>query len=1453
MKNKIIFLAVLIIVFLPLTAQAATELRQENFHAGIGLFYFPTSDTKPANCYVEAANLLGVASGYLIPSDTVQVQLKRYPWTFTTITEPALRLAAGGLKIPLSFRNLSKGVYFIRVLARVNNTIPRIRKPLYLHLKINDGPSGEIHDYRMRVNYDVNLEETGRIFFNCLNETNNLDAELYLGQGSQEELLVHRLEFYDALAGTAKVGLKQTPGTFTFAERDYARRAVQEIASHGTYEKDENGNIYGDMLYWKWIHYPYSWKNLTLDQRKSRDDMLWNAMVPLNTMHAFNVDPALASPPGMTAAESEALYGRWEIDTSDFSRYWIASGEHDRPWKIVNRKLGLEYTFDDYMAHRPLPDPYPWKDDGFGYYFPGGAGATYNSPGTYYFVIAPLLFFRIYPQYFGALYNHEGGQDLALRYHVTGDLDVARDAAFALVRFVMQWPAMHYEAQDLGVENTAQPELTWGMNSRWEGRRVGKFSYSGWSGNNAQWLALAYDRLFDFIKDNQEFAGAIHRYVPWVNTPQDVVTLLDTYLLQINIADETVARSRGGSMPLQALVQNPNTISSPWMDASKLLVDNYPLGVIPAKTHYYNSFNQDGTNFIGSVLYTKGEHLLDMVDQFKRYKDLGGIVKYDFSDLNAYPKFRAVSEFLVSATVAGGYIPSVGDASGAPYSARVLKDGTLTPFVRNIWRYTKMSKAAWLVKNVYGGRTFETDSDWQEIEDAAYGIRDPRLSSDSKVLSGFGLGILESGIEKDDYRLKRAVVLRVGTGVGHSHSDALDINFYSLGLRMANDFGQRNEGSLFTLPPDSTSYTHNTVEVDGYLHPWKSDTSGWPPGSFSRADTWVDTFKPGNEGAQFISGAAKSADHNNVSIFRRDVALIDFDSIENSYIFDVFRVGGGKWHTWCFHGADSGIEQGGFTVNASLVQVSDDRAASDSASYLRKHANGRKLEGISSGRVEAVWRLSRTSTTTSETDTDYVNSGTPPLSVTTVAAEQSMLGSDYNASSPRKYTKVTLFDHPDENILVGNLFSAAYKMNIPILYVQQRQPVTTYAAMQEKQNVYPAIIEAYEGDSNILNSRSLSIENNETDALKAVALEVTTKEGRKDTLFSDGRNVLRSIDNAAIMINGKFGCYSEDASGFKSVKLVGASELVKGNISIKPDASMYKGTIASVDYKNKKICLNETWPENILNGQELHIYNSDRHCAYKLENVTNAGSGSVLSFNNPAEAGELGIKTLTADTAEVDYNLVLADNANRNKGFTATNEKGTKAWKLQKTTDYKYKLIGSLPVLSDFTDEDSDGKASIMVYDFGAGDSVEIPTSVLLKKTGQDIYLIKSDTAVTITLPGTGRMLAQSEGGAYRDVTTATATATVTGYLDVAGFAAGEQNIKFGAQGDIIYGDVSSDGSLSAYDASLAAQYAAGLISLSADQIKAADVTGDASVSAYDASLIAQKAVGLITKFSVEG
>ncbi len=69
---------------------------------------------------------------------------------------------------------------------------------------------------------------------------------------------------------------------------------------------------------------------------------------------------------------------------------------------------------------------------------------------------------------------------------------------------------------------------------------------------------------------------------------------------------------------------------------------------------------------------------------------------------------------------------------------------------------------------------------------------------------------------------------------------------------------------------------------------------------------------------------------------------------------------------------------------------------------------------------------------------------------------------------------------------------------------------------------------------------------------------------------------------------------------------------------------------------------------------------------------------------------------------------------------------------------------------------------------------------------------------------------------------------------------------------ETVYGDIDSNGAITAYDAALTAQAAVGLITLTSNQVLAADVDGSGTVIAYDAALIARKAVGLLDKFPVE-
>jgi hypothetical protein len=81
-----------------------------------------------------------------------------------------------------------------------------------------------------------------------------------------------------------------------------------------------------------------------------------------------------------------------------------------------------------------------------------------------------------------------------------------------------------------------------------------------------------------------------------------------------------------------------------------------------------------------------------------------------------------------------------------------------------------------------------------------------------------------------------------------------------------------------------------------------------------------------------------------------------------------------------------------------------------------------------------------------------------------------------------------------------------------------------------------------------------------------------------------------------------------------------------------------------------------------------------------------------------------------------------------------------------------------------------------------------------------------------------------------------------------------DSNAKIGfiSLSDAKLGDVSGDGSITAYDAVLILQHIVNLIELTPDQKVSAEVSGHSPVTAFDAALILQYVVGLINKFPVE-
>lgn len=379
---------------------------------------------------------------------------------------PVARLRVKSPVVALDCGELPQSLYVIRVIGAVDTPdLIRHRKPLYLRMAVNDGLKGEESVYRFRAGYCDQFYMIGEFFFH-LPEARRCKVRVWADEGSLVEPLVHNIELHDALAA-------QT------------RKALKTIAVDGI---DPAGAV----------------GNLAQEQRLERDAALWNSLPAINTQLGFvyggGKDDGASNQPNRGAA------GRAKADIEQEWGVWKAARP---PLLAVNDKLKLQYSLADLAAHRPLPDPYPFKDDGCGLWYAG------ETPQNWY-PVADLVRDAVS----GRVADMTRAVEL---FRQKKDADAARDAAVLLCRIAYDFPA-RISADNLGFI-TVQP----GPYAKdWFCRQ--RCTMEFWHYGDV--LLKAYDQLFPFIRRDDALAASVNRFVPWVRTPDDVVKLIDTYLVQ---------------------------------------------------------------------------------------------------------------------------------------------------------------------------------------------------------------------------------------------------------------------------------------------------------------------------------------------------------------------------------------------------------------------------------------------------------------------------------------------------------------------------------------------------------------------------------------------------------------------------------------------------------------------------------------------------------------------------------------------------------------------------------------------------------------------------------------------------------------------------------------------------------------------------------------------------------
>ena len=523
----------------------------------------------------------------------------------------------------------------------------------------------------------------------------------------------------------------------------------------------------------------------------------------------------------------------------------------------------------------------------------------------------------------------------------------------------------------------------------------------------------------------------------------------------------------------------------------------------------------------------------------------------------------------------------------------------------------------------------------------------------------------------------------------------------------------------YTIPTDSASFVHNTVLVDdaaAYRHSWVRDLSD-------------------QAGARYL--AADAVPPAGVQLLRRQVALVDVDegqgsqplsldqqlldaelprgvTTANSYVFDVFRTGGGRQLTYAFHGP----LQDEFAWNANNVTAAA-QAPAEEAELLAKFRllPEQNLAGDAPETFEATWRLAL--------DVDGPGQG-----------ERELAGRDFVPDGPRKFTRLHVLGLHDARALRGEVVCRQW--NYHFSHVLLRKSLADRSAG----DVFAAIIEPYAGEPFITARRELAVPGNEDDARRAVAVEVRTAGGHRDVCFADGRpDRLRDVPDAGLKVAGEFALYATDADGLRQVTLVGGRRLEAAEVRLVPAAAERGGQVVRADYPGKRLWIDQAWPARST-AAAFEIGVPGHQTTYTALSIQPAEGGSLLALDRGADYFRSQIAEVDATAGIVTATLrPLVEQIDHDRdGWVASDDERQTFWRAKYLGSGRFQLTGA-PV-----NQAAFGRANVLrLWECGVGDHVRQSTSVSVRRVAAGVFEVQTDVPVAVGLRG-GQL--QVSGGA---------------------------------------------------------------------------------------------------------
>lgn len=1361
-----------------------------------------------------------------------------------TANGKAVKLTPGGGTLSFG-RELERGTYSVWCIGRSDKPPTEYREPMYAELVVPELPRAE-GAARVRINYMSDMYQDVAHLYIEVRQPTRCTFQLRLAPGSQFNLLVDRLELRDVLGNTWKKGFKTAsslygppPAAAKQADLMYPREeALDRARSIAASFPPRNAILAGGGMTTAGYYREYTLDLAGRIAEPNSGRWLWQMEPDLEKPWRFT-GPLLPAFDDMDDAMDAAPAGH-EARPDGATTPLLCFGDppKNRPdlnWG--NSKLGEagDYTLKEFLAFQKSGGR--WPDDGNGYFVPQArAGETHNL----YFNWMAVAFKNRY------LALRQQLVELAEQYQRSGDPRAAFRSAVLLAAYADRFPCLDYT-----VHSTMQ--ITWGTYpfNTFAGRVAGEFGkldYSGWEGPNNLPVVIAYDKIFPFIADNQLLADAVGQFVPGVKTPQDVIALIDVKFLQhfFDVCDRNEIRfdSQITCDPLVAIVQGNNEAGRAMLRRVARETNFDHIGVMDGNVCRHS---RDATTFIGSFFYAKGPALSAgaTTGNISRFARQCAWPELDLSTPGNSGQLFQAAQWLIEPYVAGVHLPGVGDVSG-PYGYPSMDPGedpeSQQRLLLNGWEQYRDPRFAWMLKHVYSvprGLPAETVA---ALDASAAGITlDPRKTAPARVLHGFGVSLLEAHREQMDFRKRAGLVMRTGTGSGHSHSDQLNLEWFARGVVMGPEFGGRGG---YGEPPTSDPRCHNLVTINGSV-----------PG-MGRTTMIADV-----PGLACTEGVATG--------LCRFACLIEVGDAD-AYVFEVTRASGGEQRAYWFHGPETeAVDTDAITakaqahdaLTATADAMLDDDDAKQTYTYnqqLFSH-NATPEKKVPEAVYQAVWPLSRR---VEQETVDRV------LSMHRFADGQKPVN-PFKATDPRLFARLLLFESQERQVETFVATSKQVRYRITCTGVSEKK---TAAAVSQ----FAAVQECFAGKPFITGWQALALTPAAPGAVFAAELQFV--DGRRDVLVqaADPAVGYTAGGKTPLSVRGSFGMVSFQGPEPRAAALARGTEVTCGPLGLKLERSAYEATIRQVDFIRQTVTLDRQLPVTALapchfllgrsgepfrvtrieagpDGSVLHIqktaevYRSplfrivggrtvlglvegehpfsngwltteDRSQGWRVAVASKsdirwlgtgfrggATMGGPISWDRVPDANGDGKRTLilgpgdwkgtmTAEVLDVmeDLRAFVFRPLAAPEGYAGSrsyagapivNERGERLstcgipGKLDAFTVESDRDLTA----ADFADLDKDGQARFHVYHFGPGDPAVIPVYAGVRRAADGTWQLRANAPVIVTVPGAGRVACRDEVGAWKDLESKAENGAVTATLSGATLGTGELILRVAA------------------------------------------------------------------------